>query len=186
MKALAGTKTKVRVAIVLVIAAVLSVTWSMMSGRASKLEPTPVAAAGAKGKVESVSESLDPRLRLDLLTNSEEVKYEGNGKNIFRSAPEAVDVPAVKVSPLLARQEEARRIADAVPPPPPINLKFFGISNGKNERPRAFLSQGEDVWIAHEGDVVNRHYKIVHISPAAVEVEDLLNNNSQPIPLTRQ
>jgi hypothetical protein len=42
------------------------------------------------------------------------------------------------------------------------------------------------VWIAHEGDVVNRHYKIVHISPAAVEVEDLLNNNSQPIPLTRQ
>jgi hypothetical protein len=123
---------------------------------------------------------------LDLLANSEEVKYEGNGKNIFRPAPEAVDLPAVKVPPLLARQEEAMRIANAVPPPPPINLKFFGISNGKNERPRAFLSQGEDVWIAHEGDVVNRHYRIVHISPGSVEVEDLLNNNSQPIPLTRE
>ena len=186
MKAVEGSKTKARIAIVLVIAAILSVTWSLMSGGPSKLEPAPVAAAGTKASVETVGESLDPRLRLDLLASSEEVKYEGKGKNIFRAAPEPVDLPAVKVSPLLRQQEEARQNVNAVPPPPPINLKFFGISNGKDERPRAFLSQGEDVWIAHEGDVVNRHYKIVHISPTAVEVEDLLNNNSQPIPLTKE
>jgi hypothetical protein len=32
---------------------------------------------------------------------------------------------------------------------------------------------------------VNRQYKIVHISPNAVEVEDLLNNNRQSIRLTQ-
>ena len=32
---------------------------------------------------------------------------------------------------------------------------------------------------------MNRHYKIVRISPTAVEVEDLLNNNRQTIPLTQ-
>ena len=41
------------------------------------------------------------------------------------------------------------------------------------------------MWIAHEGDVVDRHYKIVHISPTAVEVEDLLNSNRQSIRLTQ-
>jgi hypothetical protein len=186
MKVEAGNKTKLRIAIVLVIAAILSVTWSLMSSGGSKPEPALAAASGAKGNVETVSESLDPRLRLDLLANSEDVKYEGKGKNIFRSAPEPVDVPAVKVSPLLAQQEEAKRAANYVPPPPPINLKFFGISATKGEKPRAFLSQGEDVWIAHEGDVVNRHYKIIHISPTAVEVEDLLTNNRQPVPLTKE
>jgi hypothetical protein len=186
MKADAGNKTKVRIAILLVIAAILSVTWSLMSHEASRSEAVPVAASGTKGSAETAGESLDPRLRLDLLANSEDVIYEGKGKNIFRAAPEVADLPAVKVPPLLAQQEEARRNANAVPPPPPINLRFFGISDAKGEKPKAFLSQGEDVWIAREGDVVDRHYKIVRISPNSVEVEDLLNNNRQPVPLTKE
>ncbi len=95
-----------------------------------------------------------------------------------------MEIPRAKVSPLLSQQEIARR-ANIPPPPPPITLKYFGISNGNGEKPKAFLSQGDDVWIAREGDVVNRHYKIVRISPNAVEVEDLLNNNRQSIARTQ-
>ncbi len=113
------------------------------------------------------------------------MKYEGKGTNIFRAGAGPVEVPRVKISPLLRQQEEARKIANTPPPPPPINLKYFGISNSNGEKPKAFLSQGDDVWIAREGDVVNRHYKIVRISPTAVEVEDLLNNNRQSIPRTQ-
>jgi hypothetical protein len=47
------------------------------------------------------------------------------------------------------------------------------------------LSQGEDVFIAVEGDIVDRRYKVIHISPTAVEVEDVLYNNRQSIPLTQ-
>jgi hypothetical protein len=184
MKPDAANKTKTRIALVLVIVAILTVAWSLMSTGGAKTEPAAVAVIGPKGKAETVTESLDPRLNLELLASSENVKYEGNGRNIFRANLEPVVLPVVKVSPLLAKQEEEKR--NLPPPPPPINLKFFGISNRKGEKPKAFLSQGEDVWIAHEGDVVNRHYKIVRISPTSVEVEDLLNNNRQPVPLAKE
>jgi len=39
------------------------------------------------------------------------------------------------------------------PPPPPINLKFFGFANKPGEAKKIFLSQGEDVFIAGEGDM---------------------------------
>jgi len=185
VKAGAESKTKQRVAIVLCIVAILTVAWALMSGGAPKPEPAPgTAASPEKAKPGLLGESLDPRLRLDLLANSEKVQYQGNGTNIFRAGAEQVNIPNAKVSPLLRQQQDdaARRAATAPPPPPPINLKYFGSSNSKGEKPKAFLSQGDDVWIAREGDVVNRHYKIVHISPTAVEVEDLLNNNRQSIP----
>jgi hypothetical protein len=70
------------------------------------------------------------------------------------------------------------------PPPPPINLKFFGFASKPGESKKVFLSEGEDVFIAAEGEVVNRHYKVLRISPTSVEIEDVLNNNRQNIPLT--
>ena len=190
MKAAAGNKTKQWIAIALVLGAVFMVTRAFLSNGGGPPEAAPVAAAPAKGTADTGEESLDPRLHLDLLANSEAVKYEGEGKNIFRDAPEVVAIPKVKVPPLLdkQRQEAAARAANVPPPPPPpppINLKFFGFSDKPGEKPKAFLSEGDDVWIAREGDVVNRHYKIVHISPTAVEVEDLLNSNRQSIRLTQ-
>ncbi len=188
MKAGTENKTKVRVAIGLCIIAVLVVSWTLMGNKtptpAPKSSSAPVAAAPAKGKSAQPAESLDPRLRLDLLASSEEVKYQGSGKNIFRTLAEPIERP--KISPLQRKQqqEEARNV-NIPPPPPPINLKFFGITNTKGEKPKVFLSQGDDVWIAHEGDVVNRRYKVVRISPMTVEIEDLLNNNRQNIPLTQ-
>lgn len=184
MKAGTESKTKVRVAIVLGIVAILTVAWVLIPSSEPQPVSAPVTAASPeKGKAALISESLDPRLRLDLLANSENVKYEGKGTNIFSAAAERVEIPVPKVSPLLRQQKNAQ--LNVPPPPPPINLKYFGISNSNGERPKAFLSQGDDVWIAREGDVVNRHYKIVRISPNAVEVEDLLNNNRQSISRTQ-
>jgi len=181
MKTGTENKTKLYVAIVLGIIAVFIVGRTLMP---SSPTSTSGAAPAERGKV-SQTESLDPRLRLDLLASAEEVKYEGKGRNIFRIAAEPVIVPKVAVPPLLSQQEQAAKNVYIPPPPPPITLKYFGITNSKGEKPRAFLSQGQDVWIAHEGDVVNRHYRIVHISPKEVEIEDLLNNNRQNIPLTQ-
>jgi len=190
MKAVATGKTKQWVATALVLAAVFMVARAFLPSGGGAPAPATVATAPAKGTAAPGEESLDPRLHLDLLASSEAVKYEGEGKNIFRATSEAVAIPAVKVSPLLAKQQQQEQAAKALaaslpPPPPPINLKFFGFSNKPGETPKAFLSQGDDVWIAREGDVVDRHYKIVHISPTAVEVEDLLNSNRQSIRLTQ-
>jgi len=135
----------------------------------------------ASGKFVKASEPrLDPTLDLDLLRQSEQIKYAGNARNIFvaGSTPTVVaghngttDKPPVYTPPVYT--------------PPPINLKFFGFANKPGEPKKVFLSQGEDIFIAAEGDIVNRRYRVLHISPAAVDIEDVLNNNRQSIPLTQ-
>jgi hypothetical protein len=43
--------------------------------------------------------------------------------------------------------------------------------------------QGEDIFVAVEGDIVDRRYRILRISSTTVDVEDVLNNNRQTLPL---
>jgi hypothetical protein len=71
------------------------------------------------------------------------------------------------------------------PPPPPIPLKFYGFANKPGQTKSIFLANGDDIFIGREGDIVNRRYKIIHIMPTQVEIEDVLNNNRQTIPLTQ-
>lgn len=125
----------------------------------------------------------DPRLRLDLLKYSEDMKYEGNGRNIFEAKME--EIPKT-IIPVTSKNPEPPPIPipTGPPPPPPINLKFFGFANRPGEPKSVFLSQGEDVFIAKEGEIVDRRYKLVRIQPTAVEVEDVLNNHRQTIQLT--
>jgi hypothetical protein len=123
--------------------------------------------------------SIDPTLQLALLRASEDIKYTGKGRNIFQAQ---IDIPK-PIVPVTPKPQAPQ--AYVPPPPPPINLKFFGFASKPGEPKRIFLSQGEDVFIAGEGDIVNRRYKVVHIGPASVEIEDVLNNNRQSIPLTQ-
>jgi hypothetical protein len=137
------------------------------------------ARAGVKKKAPSAAlRSLDPTLRYDWLKASEDTKYSGTGRNIFRAE---VEIPKPIVSVM---KKPVVQAPQGPPPPPPINLKFFGFANKPGEAKKIFLSQGEDVFIAGEGDIIDRRYRILHITPVAVEVEDVLNNNRQSIPLT--
>jgi hypothetical protein len=145
------------------------------------IAPTRSTGKGRSKKPAPAARSLDPTLRYDWLKASEDTEYEGKGRNIFMTQAE-IPTP---VAP--AQTPEEIQAADgppAPPPPPPINLKFFGFANKPGESKKIFLSEGEDVFIAGEGDVVNRHYKVLHITPTSVEIEDVLNNNRQNIPLT--
>jgi hypothetical protein len=144
--------------------------------------PRPGQRTKTRGKkVSTAPHSLDPTLRYDWLKASEDTKYEGTGRNIFMTQAE---IP----QPVAPAQTEAEKLAaqgpPPPPPPPPINLKFFGFASKPGEAKKIFLSEGEDVFIAAEGEVVNRHYKVLRISPTSVEIEDVLNNNRQNIPLT--
>ena len=140
---------------------------------------------GRGGKERVVKEErLDPTLDLRSLAVTEQTKYMGSGRNIFVAQ---VDIPkpvatGVKVEELPPAGPPA---PPPPPPPPPITLKFFGFANKPGEPRKAFLSQGDDVFIAVEGDIVDRRYKVIRIGPTSVEVEDVLYNNRQSIPLTQ-
>jgi hypothetical protein len=135
------------------------------------------------GKKLVSSRSLDPTLRFDLLKSSEDTKYEGAGRDVFRVF--VYITPPVQSVAQTPAQVAASQGPPVPPPPPPIDLKFYGFAISKpGESKRIFLSQGEDVFIAKEGDIVDRRYKVVRISPNAVEILDVLSNNRQSIPLT--
>lgn len=124
--------------------------------------------------------SLDPRLRLDMLRSSEDVEYKGAGRDIFSGEPEAIPQP---IAP--ARQDINPQpvVNQGPPPPPPINLKFFGYATRTGTRKSIFLAQGDTVFTAREGDIVAGRYRVVKINPTSVEIQDVLSNNTQTIPL---
>ncbi len=134
---------------------------------------------GGKGSYLLLAHSLDPTLRFDLLKSSEDVTYTGNGRDIFHS--QAAPPPDI---PQPATPDVTPAGPAAPPPPPPIDLKFYGFEGPKNGSKRIFLLKGEDIFLAKEGDIVDRRYKIMHIGASSVEVQDVLTNNTQTIPLT--
>ncbi len=138
--------------------------------------------ATAAGKKAAPPPSLDPTLKLDLLASSENMKYTGKGRNIFQAAQEEIPKP---IAPAVKEQAKNDNLPPPPPPPPPINLKFFGFASKPGEAKRIFLSKGEDVFIAGEGDIVDRRYKVIQIGPASVTIQDVLTNNTQQIPLTQ-
>jgi hypothetical protein len=133
------------------------------------------------------AESLDPTLRLDLLAASEQTQYQGNGRNIFVSQAEVVIPPprAPGHTDVQNSQAQVYRPPSQMPPPP-IPLQFYGFANQAGEPKKIFLKKGEDVWVAEEGEIVDRRYKVIRISPASVEIQDVLYSGpAQTIPLTQ-
>lgn len=144
--------------------------------------PTGKTRPGARRPFAAAPHSIDPSLRYDWLKASEDTKYEGNGRNIFLAQAE---IPQ-PIAPAQTDAEKAKISGPPPPPPPPpINLKFYGFASKPGEPKKVFLSQGEDVFIASEGEIIDRRYKVLHISPVSVEIEDVLSNNRQMIPLTQ-
>jgi hypothetical protein len=65
-------------------------------------------------------------------------------------------------------------------------LKFFGFANQPGEPKKVFLSKGDDVFIAGEGEIVDRRYKVVRISQGSVEIQDVVGSGPpQTVPLTQ-
>src|SRR6266567_6106570 len=184
---------------VLGVVAVLAMAYELIPWFAGSSTPAssaqaaaPVAARvtarpGSKSRKKPRVENLDPTLRLDLLASSEQTVYEGNGRNIFVSQAEEVVIP----KPGAPGQTDVKPVdpgyqRPTIPPPPPIPLKFYGFASSPGEPRKIFLKQGEDVFVAGEGEIVNRRYKVIRISPTSVEIQDLVNSGPpQNIPLTQ-
>jgi hypothetical protein len=130
--------------------------------------------------------SLDPRLELKSLQSSESIEYKGSGRNIFEMTAEP---PVVIPTPGAPGRTDARNtppppvVQPGPPPPPPINLKFYGFESKDGGQKRVFLSQDGSVFVAKEGDIIARRYKVTRINQSSVEIQDMLSNNKQTIPL---
>ena len=125
--------------------------------------------------------NLDPTLHPDWMAAAESLKYSGTGRNIFSmsSAPVAIEKPQGPIRP----NADAVEVAHGPPPPPAIDLKFFGYEAHTGGMRKVFLLHGDDVFIAAAGDVVDHRYKILSIAPLSVQVQDIPYNDTQTLPL---
>jgi hypothetical protein len=140
---------------------------------------------GAAALVATSSAPLDPTLHMEAMQATEALVYTGNGRNIFSavSAPVMASIPRPIASARTGPMAPVVQQPTGPPPPPPINLTFFGTETGADGRRKAFLLQGENVFIASAGEIVARRYRVVTINTNSVEVEDLGNANRQSLPL---
>ena len=139
--------------------------------------------------------AIDPKLRLDLLAKVQAVEMGAAQRNLFQfgaaTPPIAVKEPAkiVPLTPAQIAQQQALQNPGPPqpPPPPPITLKYYGYAAQRVDgRKRAFFLDGDDIFVAAEGELIKRRYKVVRIGVSSVEVEDTQFNHTQPLPLAEE
>jgi len=150
---------------------------------------TPTPRAKTKPAKKPKVENLDPTLKLNLLAASEQTRYEGNGRNIFVSQAEEIPIPIGSGATDHRKAQEPpppAYVTPTPPPPPPIPLKFYGFASQPGEPKRVFLKLNDDVFVAGEGEIVDRRYKVVRITNTSVEIQDVVTSGPpQMIPLTQ-
>ena len=152
-------------------------TTAATSGAGLAVPAGNVAGAAAK-KLGTTSAQLDPTLRMEPMLITESLVYSGSGRNIFSASSAPIDIPKP-----IASVRPVKAPPPGPPPPPPIDLKFFGTATTGDGTRRAFLLHGDDVFLASDGEIVQRRYKILKISANSIEVEDMSYNNRQTLPL---
>lgn len=192
-----GLENKRNVALVIVLFAVLIgvAIYVFFSGPSVPPPPAPAqnaipngiatpgkAPSGAAEAQKLSNLGIDPSLHFDKLAQSEDVRYEGTGRNIFSSE----SAPAIIPTPLKsARNTPAGpAVAPGPPRPPEIELKYFGYEQDQDKTLRAFFVHGDDIFIARTGEIVDHRYKVGAIHPLNVEVTDLSYNNTQMLTLS--
>lgn len=141
---------------------------------------------------------IDPTLRLDLLAKLKNVQPEAVSRSLFDfgAAPAAEPAKIEKVAPVHPGITTAKFIGPVAPKPPapkveplppPIPLKFYGYTNAARTGPkRAFFLEGEDIFVAGEGDIIKSRYKVVRIGVNSAVVEDTSNKHQQTLPLEQE
>jgi hypothetical protein len=121
----------------------------------------------------------DPALRLDRLERIRKLAYPGMRRNIFNRELPPKPQPVVPPQP--------------VPPPLPIEpvvqvlqvpLKFYGLTvDPRSGKRRAFFTNGEDVFIAAEGDTLLTRYRLLRIGNTTADFEEVGTGLRATLPL---
>ena len=154
--------------------------------RSAQSQALAAAQSGAGGKPAGRARpqilDVDPTLRLDLLEASRAVQYQGSARNIFE-----VYTPPPAPAPPPPPPTNVTAVQAPTPPRPPVSpLKFYGTAQQSGSPKRAFLTDGEEIMIAKEGEVVAKFYRINRIGVSSLEIEDTRSREKQQLPLLEE
>jgi hypothetical protein len=128
----------------------------------------------------------NPSLHLAQLDQIRQLGYTGTHRNIFSATPLPPPPSAV------AKGKEADAsylLSPAGPPlPPPLQvpLTFYGMAvDPKTGKRVAFFTNGDDVYVAAEGDTLLGRFRLVHIGTDSAIVEEVSTGRQATLPMTQ-
>jgi hypothetical protein len=147
-----------------------------------------VAIDGSRGDV-------DPTLRLDLLERVHSVSPAAGLRNLFEagsSQPVQNLTPLPKIDPKMPPKpvQPVGQQAVNTPPPPPvfsIPLKYYGFAKPTGhttEANRGLFLDGDNILMGGEGDILEKKYLIVALTPNSARLEDVQAKQGQDLPVT--
>lgn len=129
----------------------------------------------------------NPELHREKMEAVQKTEYKSLGRNPFSEiAPPPVDEH--KSDQVVKTRQPYGPVQPPPPPPPalPGSMKFFGygtVPNGTSRR--AFLADGDEVYIVAEGDTLLGRYRIVKINNANLEFEEVSTGRRATVALTQ-
>ena len=135
--------------------------------------------------------TIDPTLRLDLLTKVQSVELGAPGRNLFDFGSAPAPMPVVpKNVPSIAINRVPTPPPGPVqppgPPPPPtapqMTFKYYGFKVSSTDGHKAaFILDGDDILVAGENDTFKRRYKVVKIGVNSITIEDTQFKSTQTL-----
>ncbi len=173
-------KQKNQIAVLVALLAIMGVVWYFNSSK-----PTEVAGNAAAFQNYKLLAVDNPQLHREKMEAAQKAEYRSTGRNPFSEIapppPEAVKKANTRLTygPI------------PLPPPPPPTLpptmKFFGygtVPNGSSRR--AFLADGDDVYIVAEGDTLLGRYRIIKVNNSNLEFEEISSGRRNTVALSQE
>lgn len=136
------------------------------------VKPVVTADAGSPAQKYQLLSVENPHIRVEKLDNAHKSEYKSLGRNIFS----AVAPPPPTPAPVTPHEIPGPKVPppEPVQPPPVLSVKFFGYGTVPNGTSRlAFFTDGEDVFIVPEGQVLMNRFRILKINNTNLEFEEI-------------
>jgi hypothetical protein len=162
-------KQKKQLVVLVVLLLIAGGIWFLYLDHARPVVTADAGSAIQNPKLLSVE---NPQLHNDAVNRTRKTEYKSGGRNIFsRELP----------PPPVPRPDKSHPALPPSPPPPPpapkvspLPVKFFGFGTIPNGTARvAFFTDGEDVIVVGEGELLLNRFRILRIGNSNLEYEEV-------------
>ena len=170
-------KQKRQIGVLLVLVLIAAFVWLM------NFRGKPVTAdAGPSIQDDPVLAVENPHPRIEDINRAAKTEYKSSGRNIFSYTAQAPASVAHQPGPAIVPPKNSCGIESGPCPeplPPPLvlppNIKFFGFGGPNGTSRRAFFhdSNGDEVYVVAEGEVLLKRFRILRIGNASLDFEEI-------------
>jgi hypothetical protein len=162
-------KQKKQLAVLVVLLLIAGAIWFLYFDHD---KPIVTAAAGSAAQNYQLLSVENPSLHIHGVERARETEYKSTGRNIFSATPPPPPQPPQPTPP-----PQSTEVTSAPPPPPPpptLPLKFFGYGTVPyGSARRAFFTDGEEVYVVAEGELLLNRFRILKVGNASLEFEEV-------------